>query len=68
MPNTYFVGVDVGTGSVRAALVDKKGRVQQMHVKAIQTWNPLINHYEQSSEEIWNAVGECVRVSLDFAF
>lgn len=63
MPGIYFVGVDVGTGSARAALVNAHGRVQQMHVKAIQTWNPLADHYEQSSEDIWNAVCECVRVS-----
>lgn len=63
MPGIYFVGVDVGTGSARAALVDAHGRVQQMHVKAIQTWNPLTDHYEQSSEDIWSAVCECVRVS-----
>lgn len=63
MPGIYFVGVDVGTGSARAALVDAHGRVQHMHVKAIQTWNPLADHYEQSSEDIWSAVCECVRVS-----
>lgn len=63
MPGIYFVGVDIGTGSARAALVDAHGRVQQMHVKAIQTWNPLADHYEQSSEDIWSAVCECVRVS-----
>lgn len=63
MPGIYFVGVDVGTGSARAALVDAHGRVQQMHVKPIQTWNPLADHYEQSSEDIWSAVSECVRVS-----
>lgn len=63
MSGTYFVGVDVGTGSARAALVDANGRVQQMHVKSIQTWNPLTDHYEQSSDDIWNAVSECVRVS-----
>lgn len=63
MAGIYFVGVDIGTGSARAALVDAHGRVQQMHVKAIQTWNPLADHYEQSSEDIWSAVCECVRVS-----
>lgn len=63
MPGIYFVGVDVGTGSARAALVNAHGRVLQMHVKSIQTWNPQPDHYEQSSEDIWRAVCDCVRVS-----
>lgn len=63
MSEIYFVGVDVGTGSVRAALVDSKGAVHKIHVKETKTWNPLPDHYEQSSENIWNCVCECVRVS-----
>lgn len=62
MPEIYFVGVDVGTGSVRAALVNAHGRVLQVHVQPTKTWHPLIKHYEQSSDDIWNAVCECVRV------
>lgn len=64
MPGIYFVGVDVGTGSARASLVNAHGRVLQMHVKKIQTWNPIPNHYEQSSDDIWKAVCECVRVII----
>ncbi|EAT41239.1 AAEL007088-PA [Aedes aegypti] len=56
-----LIGVDVGTGSVRAALVSSNGRVLKTHVKPTQTWNPRPNHYEQSSDNIWSAVCECVR-------
>ncbi|XP_017475035.1 PREDICTED: FGGY carbohydrate kinase domain-containing protein [Rhagoletis zephyria] len=59
--NTYFVGVDVGTGSARAALVDVKGTVLKQCVKAIKTWNPESDHYEQSSEDIWRSVCHCVK-------
>lgn len=62
MPGIYFVGVDVGTGSARASLVNAHGRVLQMHVRQIETWNPLPDHYEQSSDNIWRAVCECVHV------
>lgn len=62
MSNIYFVGVDVGTGSCRAALVNSKGQVIRSHVKEIKTWNPQPDHYEQSSDDIWKAVCECVRV------
>uniref|UniRef100_A0A182JUC9 FGGY carbohydrate kinase domain-containing protein n=1 Tax=Anopheles christyi TaxID=43041 RepID=A0A182JUC9_9DIPT len=57
----YLVGVDVGTGSARAALVTSKGEVLQTCVKSIQTWNTQPNYYEQSSEDIWSAVCECVK-------
>lgn len=63
MSGIYFVGVDVGTGSVRAALVDSKGDVHKIHVEEIKTWNPLPDHYEQSSDNIWKCICECVRVS-----
>lgn len=62
MPGIYFIGVDVGTGSVRAALVDAHGRVQRTHVKPTKTWNPIPDHYEQSSDDIWSSICECVQV------
>uniref|UniRef100_A0A8W7P4D7 FGGY carbohydrate kinase domain-containing protein n=1 Tax=Anopheles coluzzii TaxID=1518534 RepID=A0A8W7P4D7_ANOCL len=58
----YLIGVDVGTGSARAALVTGKGEVLQTCVKPIQTWNTQPNYYEQSSDDIWSAVCECVKV------
>lgn len=63
MSNIYFVGVDVGTGSSRAALVKSNGQVIKSHVKEIKTWNPQPDHYEQSSDDIWKAVCECVKVA-----
>lgn len=63
MPGCYFVGVDVGTGSTRAALVTDNGRIVSTHVQNIQTWNPQQDFYEQSSENIWNACVTCIKVS-----
>ncbi|XP_050076211.1 FGGY carbohydrate kinase domain-containing protein [Anopheles maculipalpis] len=57
----YLVGVDVGTGSARAALVTSKGEVVQTCVRPIRTWNTQPNYYEQSSDDIWTAVCECVK-------
>nr|CAI5822762.1 unnamed protein product [Callosobruchus analis] len=56
-----FIGVDVGTGSVRAALVSKQGRIQATAVRSTKTWNDRPDFYEQSTEDIWNAVIECVK-------
>ncbi|XP_053684239.1 FGGY carbohydrate kinase domain-containing protein [Sabethes cyaneus] len=61
MSEVNLIGVDVGTGSVRAALVSSAGKILKTHVEPTRTWNPLSNHYEQSSDNIWNAVCECVR-------
>lgn len=64
LPKPYFIGVDVGTGSARAALVNANGKVVKMYSKHIQTWNPCLDNYEQSSENIWSVVCECVKVSI----
>ncbi|XP_059056974.1 FGGY carbohydrate kinase domain-containing protein [Achroia grisella] len=51
----YFIGVDVGSGSVRAALVDDKGHVLKTSVKELQTWKPKVDYYEQSSNDVWDS-------------
>lgn len=60
--SAFFVGVDVGTGSARAALVSSEGKVENICVKNIKTWNPKSEFYEQSSDDIWRACVECIRV------
>ncbi|XP_050428744.1 FGGY carbohydrate kinase domain-containing protein [Adelges cooleyi] len=57
----YFVGVDVGTGSVRAALVDKIGRIVKKSTCQIETWNPEPDFYQQSSENIWQCCCKVIR-------
>ncbi|XP_077882490.1 FGGY carbohydrate kinase domain-containing protein isoform X7 [Ictidomys tridecemlineatus] len=54
-PRSYYVGVDVGTGSVRAALVDQRGVLLAFADQPIKKWEPQFNHHEQSSEDIWAA-------------
>ncbi|BES97658.1 FGGY family of carbohydrate kinases, C-terminal domain [Nesidiocoris tenuis] len=56
-----FVGVDVGTGSARAGLVDRNGRVLKSATKTITTWSPRPNYYQQSTEDIWDAICYAVR-------
>ena len=56
------IGIDVGTGSARAGLVDTaNGALVATHKQNIQTWTPKPEHFEQSSEDIWEACVECVR-------
>ncbi len=58
------VGVDVGTGSVRAGIVSLDGRLLGRGVAPITTWYPHPGHVEQSSDEIWTAVTAAVRAAL----
>ena len=61
----YFVGVDVGTSSARSVLVDIDGNVISSSTVPIEIWNPLPDFYQQSSENIWQAV--CQSVKVDFS-
>ncbi len=59
-----FLGVDVGTGSVRAAIFDRSGARLGLGVQPIQTFRPEPDFVEQSSEDIWASVGLAVRSAL----
>ncbi len=61
MASTYFVGVDVGTSSVRSGLISATGKLVRMHTKKISVHHPKKDFYEQSSTEIWSAVTDCIR-------
>ena len=62
--NRYVIGVDVGTGSARAAVFDLTGKMLASAVAPIQTWKPRPNFVEQSSEDIWRAIGITVRAAI----
>ena len=57
----FVVGVDVGTGSARAGLFDLRGHRRATASKPIQMWQPKPEWAEQSSDDIWDAVGSVVR-------
>lgn len=58
----YYIGIDVGTASVRAALIQEDGVVRATAKKEITIWNPKPSFYQQSSVDIWNAVICTVKV------
>ena len=58
----HYVGVDVGTGSVRAASVTSDGTVVHTAEEPVQIHKPQAGFYEQSSEDIWRAVVVTVNV------
>jgi FGGY-family pentulose kinase len=60
-----FLGIDVGTGSVRAGLFDGAGRTLGTASEPITLFRPEpVDFVEQSSEDIWRAAGVAVRAAL----
>ena len=61
------LGVDVGTGSVRAGLFSLKGKMLGTGECPIEIYRPKPDFVEQSSENIWAAAGRAIRKSLKSA-
>jgi D-ribulokinase len=60
----YVVGVDVGTGSARAGIFDRAGRMVGAATHEIALFRASGSIVEQSSQEIWTAVCRVVREAL----
>ncbi|KAG9148737.1 hypothetical protein Leryth_013423 [Lithospermum erythrorhizon] len=61
-----FLGVDVGTGSARAGLFDKDGKLLGSSSSPIQIWKDG-DCVEQSSTDIWLAICTAVRAACSLA-
>jgi FGGY-family pentulose kinase len=57
----YYIGVDVGTGSARACIIDEKGEILSVHSKDITKWEPKVSYFNQSSNQIWDSICCCTR-------
>ena len=62
-PASYYIGVDVGTGSVRAGLVRQDGTLLASSTQDTKTWRDERDHriFEQSTQDIWEAVCQTVQ-------
>ncbi|KAL4735559.1 FGGY family of carbohydrate kinase [Aspergillus similis] len=56
----HFIGIDVGTGSARACIIDAKGDIVGLASENIGLWQPQTGYYEQSTSNIWRCI--CVAV------
>ncbi|QRV96535.1 FGGY-family carbohydrate kinase [Ceratobasidium sp. AG-Ba] len=62
----YYLGVDVGTGSARAALVSSDGTLLASSTQSTTTWRSDTDAriFEQSTTEIWRAICTATRECL----
>ena len=61
------IGVDVGTGSVRAGVFSLRGKMLGMGESPIEIFRPKPGFVEQSSDNIWESAGAAIRRSLKVA-
>ncbi|KAK3946178.1 Nup93/Nic96-domain-containing protein [Diplogelasinospora grovesii] len=59
----HFIGIDVGTGSARACIIDSTGDIKALATENIKLWQPpsAHGHYEQSTTDIWKCICLCVK-------
>lgn len=62
--DALICAVDVGTGSARAGIVDRSGRVLARADRPIAMRRPAADHAEHDSEDIWRAVCAAVRAAV----
>ena len=62
--NSYFIGVDVGSGSARAGVFDSQGRKAGEAKRGTKLFKPKANFVEQSSDDIWQCVCASVRDAM----
>lgn len=61
---SVYIGIDVGTGSARAGLFDRQGRLLGRAAASIETFRPSPDFAQQSSADIWGAVVAAVREAI----
>ena len=61
---SYVIGIDGGTESLRAFVIDLEGRVVASHATSYETDFPAAAMAEQSPEDWWSAIGESVKGAL----
>jgi len=64
MTARYYLGIDVGTASARAAVFDAAGLRLGMGTHPLSIFRPQEDHVEQSSDDIWRAVAQATRAAL----
>ena len=64
--SAYYIGIDVGTGSARAALVQHDGTLVASSTQETRTWRDTKDHriFEQSTNNIWESISTAIKTCL----
>lgn len=60
----HYIGIDVGTGSARACIMNSHGDIVGLASKNIALWQPQTGWYEQSTTDIWDSICYSVKTAL----
>ncbi|MEI6158116.1 MAG: FGGY family carbohydrate kinase, partial [Atribacterota bacterium] len=60
-PGKGVLVLDIGTESVRAAIVDQNGSIVALRAKNTDFFSPFAGWAEQKPEEWWSLSGDCIR-------
>ncbi|KIW48357.1 uncharacterized protein PV06_00951 [Exophiala oligosperma] len=52
----HYIGIDVGTGSARACIINENGDIVGLSSENIGLWQPQTGYYEQSTTDIWRCI------------
>lgn len=63
----HYIGIDVGTGSARACIINDLGDIVGLSSENIGLWQPQQHYYEQSTTDIWNCICRSVQRALSQA-
>ncbi|KAK1058360.1 hypothetical protein LTR12_000972 [Friedmanniomyces endolithicus] len=61
----HFIGIDVGTGSARACIMNNKGDIVGLASENIGLWQPETGYYEQSTTNIWRCICSSIHRAMD---
>ncbi len=63
----HYIGIDVGTGSARACIINESGEIVGLSSENIGLWQPQHGYYEQSTTDIWKCICNSVKRALSQA-
>ncbi|KAF2500252.1 Pentulose kinase [Lophium mytilinum] len=61
----HYIGIDVGTGSARACIMNDQGDIVGLASETIGLWQPQTGYYEQSTTDIWRCICSSIRRAMD---
>ncbi|SMQ48400.1 unnamed protein product [Zymoseptoria tritici ST99CH_3D7] len=60
----HYIGIDVGTGSARACIMNDRGDIVGLASENIGLWQPETGYYEQSTTNIWKCICSSIQRAM----